>query len=393
MARRLTYKEVKEFVEGKEGNGCKLLSDEYINNSTKMLFQCKCGNEFETRFANFEYNNKRQCNECGKRIRVKKRRLTYEEVKHYIEVESGSGCKLLSKEYTNNCTPLKIKCKCGNEFKVNFSKFKDNKKQYCNICGYNIRTKKLRHSYSDIKNEFEKRGYILVSKEYKSLNEQLKYICPKHKDKGILTIWGTNLLKGHGCVYCGAESAGEILKKTNEEFISEMEEKYGDEYIILGEYINAKTKIKVKHNICGHEWSVTPANLLRGYGCPKCASSKGEKTIGEYLQSNNIDFISEYSFIDCRNELPLPFDFYLPDSNTLIEYDGKQHYEPVNFGGCSDDVALINHKRTKKHDNIKNTYCKSNNIKLVRIPYWDFDNIEQILDEVLSNKDSTYFIA
>ena len=133
---------------------------------------------------------------------------------------------------------------------------------------------------------------------------------------------------------------------------------------------------------------ISPSNLLKGHGCPECVNSKGETIISEYLKENNINYISEYTFDDCRNKRPLPFDFYLPDYNLLIEYDGEQHFEPVDFFGGEEQFEY-----QKYNDNIKNTYCIKNNINLIRIPYWDFDNIEKILDEVLSNKGSAYFIA
>ena len=78
---------------------------------------------------------------------------------------------------------------------------------------------------------------------------------------------------------------------------------------------------------------------------------------------------------------PLPFDFYLPDYNTCIEYDGIQHFEVVDYFGGLDGFIT-----TKIRDTIKNEYCKSKNIKLIRIPYWGFDNIENILKKELNIK-------
>ena len=75
------------------------------------------------------------------------------------------------------------------------------------------------------------------------------------------------------------------------------------------------------------------------------------------------------------------FWFYLPDYNLLIEYDGRQHFEISEyFGGYE---GFIN---TKIRDTIKNIYCRNNNIDLLRIPYWEFDNIENILIDKLNLK-------
>lgn len=82
--------------------------------------------------------------------------------------------------------------------------------------------------------------------------------------------------------------------------------------------------------------------------------------------------------------MPLPFDFYLPQNNIIIEYDGQHHYFPVNFNGITDEEALENHKMTKKHDKQKDNYCLKHNIKIIRIPYWDLKIIPNILDEKIA---------
>ena len=101
--------------------------------------------------------------------------------------------------------------------------------------------------------------------------------------------------------------------------------KYG--YDELNEYIDAKTPITHKCKICGYEWLVKPNHTLCGHSCPKCNQSIGERTISQWLFDNNIYFIPQYSFDECMDKLSLPFDFYLPDYNTCIEYDGEQQYD------------------------------------------------------------------
>lgn len=67
----------------------------------------------------------------------------------------------------------------------------------------------------------------------------------------------------------------------------------------------------------------------------------------------------------------------------MIEYDGEQHFKPINFGGISNEKAYENYNINKKHDEIKNNYSKLHNIKLIRIPYYDFKDIEKILNKEL----------
>ena len=85
-------------------------------------------------------------------------------------------------------------------------------------------------------------------------------------------------------------------------------------------------------------------------------------------------FNVEHSFIDCVYKHSLKFDCYLYEKNICIEYDGIQHFEPIEYFGGTE---VFN--ETILRDSIKNRYCEQNSIKLIRIPYWDFDNIEKII--------------
>ena len=142
---------------------------------------------------------------------------------------------------------------------------------------------------------------------------------------------------------------------THEQFMEKfyVKNKNAENIEILGEYVNNKTKIKVRCKIDGHEWKAIPKHLLNKVGCPKCNESKGEKRVAEYLDSRNIEYKPQYRFDNCRSKN----DTYERAFNRFIE--------------------------GKIRDTIKTIYCKENNIKLIRIPYWDFDNIEKILEKEL----------
>lgn len=127
-------------------------------------------------------------------------------------------------------------------------------------------------------------------------------------------------------------------------------------------------------SICEHEWKTLVLNRSHGWGCPKCSLSKGEKKIFRFLDKNNIGYIPQFRFDNCRNIYSLPFDFYLSNFNICIEYHGKQHYEPKEFFGG--EKKLI---KRRQLDKIKFDYCENNEIDLLIIPYWDFNNIETIL--------------
>lgn len=109
-----------------------------------------------------------------------------------------------------------------------------------------------------------------------------------------------------------------------------------------------------------------------------CKESKGERIISKFLTNNNIVFIKEKRFDNCRDILPLPFDFYLPKYNTCIEFDGIQHYKIIDGRG------KYNLEYIKMHDDIKNEYCNSNKISIIRIKYTESKNIEKILLDKLN---------
>lgn len=150
-------------------------------------------------------------------------------------------------------------------------------------------------------------------------------------------------------------------------------------YKILSGYIGAdKGKILIDFN-CGHEphW-ITPSDLKQNYGCPVCKESKGEKCIRGYLEKNNIEFEQECKSNNCKYKNFLRFDFYIPKYNLCVEFDGEQHYKARDFFGGQKSFEL-----TQKRDKIKNKYCSDNKINLIRIPYWELENIDNILDEEL----------
>ena len=117
--------------------------------------------------------------------------------------------------------------------------------------------------------------------------------------------------------------------------------------------------------------------------------SNGEYQISQCLKMNNIDYIPQYTFKDCKDKKVLPFDFYLPKYNCCIEYDGTSHYIPNPFGSWNTKENVL---KTQQHDKIKNQYCYENNIRLIRIPYWDLEKInsDYILNLLNSEREDSW---
>lgn len=104
-----------------------------------------------------------------------------------------------------------------------------------------------------------------------------------------------------------------------------------------------------------------------------------ERQVRESLEQIGENFLQQHIFDECKNEMVLPFDFYLPDRKVAIEVDGIHHFKPLEFYGGAEQF-----KKQKIRDNIKNNFCADNGIKLIRIPYWDVKNSHSIIQKAVS---------
>jgi hypothetical protein len=318
-----------------------------------------------------------RCPKCSHRIF-----LNTEEFKNLIYEQIGYDYELIS-EFKNYKSDIQVLHKtCGNVFTIRAERFMLRKK--CAIC-YPLKQIKPRKMNTEI---FKNDIFNLVGDEYQLLSEyekSSKKVLMLHEKCGIKYYVRPNeFLQGSRCPECFRRKL-----KTLEEFKKEVYELIQDEYEVIGQYINTDTCIKFKHNECQNEFNMRPNDFLRGQRCPVCEKSKAEKFIKDYLIKNNINFIDEYMFDDCRGmKRPLPFDFAIFNENKcikfLIEYDGEFHYKPI--------VGIENLKYQKRNDSIKTNYCLRNNIPLLRIPYWEFNNIETILVNWMINYNIKYAV-
>lgn len=196
-----------------------------------------------------------------------------------------------------------------------------------------------------------------------------KYAQPNH------------VLTNRGCKECGIRNWANTRIKTHEDFVKDLYDVFGDEYTAVSQYIHSKHPIDIKHNKCGNIWTTTPNPLLKGHGCPYCAHgrSKGEIRVEKCLTNLHINFEPQqkYEGLFGLGGGLLSYDFYLPDYNLLIEYQGEYH------DGTASNQTEKEFEIQKEHDRRKRNYAKTHNIELLEIWYWDFKNIEQILESRL----------
>lgn len=198
-----------------------------------------------------------------------------------------------------------------------------------------------------------------------------------------------NLFRGKTCRICSYKKRAEQKTLSNNEWVEIVNSIAGDEYIFLEDYAGSKTKILVRHTVCGHEYRVSPEKFGDNRRCPKCKSSNGEKHIVTWLEANGYGFEREVTFPGCRDIGILRFDFKIFRSDGswfLLEYDGNQHFNDGRFGGLLKD--------TLRRDKIKNDFCLMNKYELHRIPYTLYDRpgasngrIDSKLKEICDNSD------
>ena len=272
-------------------------------------------------------------------------------------------------DYINSSIKIDIICEKHGVFKQTPNKH--NCGRGCPDCSH---TKKL-FTEDFIKNAIKIHGYKYDYSKvvYKNNRSKVDIIC---KDHGIFKqSYSSHVTNKQDCPEC--VRLNRYL--TTDEFIEKSIEVHGDLYSydnVLYDGYNNRVDIFCKK--CDKYFLQSPGNHLNGKGHKDCAVvSKGEKKICDILCLMGIYFDREKKFNGCSDKQHLPFDFYLPDHNICIEYDGEIHYHSIDFFGGEGKL-----KDRQRKDKIKTDYCIENDINLIRIPYWEYDNIDIILNEI-----------
>lgn len=375
-----------------------------------------------------KYRVKKEDKKPTKRNNKKKTTEQYKQELHNI----NPNIEVLE-EYINNKTKILHLCKtCNHKWKSypsNILKGSD-----CPKCYH---TNRIKTNDEFVKEMYEKHPNIEILSEYIKASEKISCRC-----KICGYIWSAtarSLSHGTGCMQCGYESMKKKVRKSHQIFVEELQE-INSNIILLEEYINNYTKIKVKCKICNHEWNPFPtgllsghgcpecsrynimlseneffdrinfcsnntiiihnsyngllldyvceckkcgniwetkgAHLIRGHACPKCKSSRGERIICSILDNHKIEYYFQKSFYELKGV-----------GNKPLSYD---FYIPkynllIEFQGIQHDITNDffggekQFKIQQEHDKRKREYAKQNNINLLEIWYYDIDNIESIL--------------
>ena len=232
---------------------------------------------------------------------------------------------------------------------------------------------KRANKYFNILNRIcEDNGYVLITKmdEYTDLQMRIKFICPKH---GLQNMPLNDLMQGHLCFDCGREKAIMNSKVQQDEVKKRIESVKGNTWINEGEYTGSMDRNLWIKCSCGNKFCVNLRDYKIINRCPTCAKSESTpaRNVRLFLEELGIDYTKEKIFKECKDVKPLPFDFYLPEYNLIIEYDGEGHYLESFYiqKGVKNPLDALH--KTQYHDKIKDEYCKKHNIYILRIPYWE----------------------
>lgn len=294
------------------------------------------------------------------------KRKTHEQF--LIEMSQNHPTLIVLDKYKNGRTKVNLECSvCGYRFGATPGSLY--MKHGCPKCSGS-----LKKSTSEFIEELRiVNDSITVLGNYKNSKTEIMVSCNKCGHK-----WGAtpnSLLSGKGCRVCAG-----TMPKSHEQFITEMKQKHPTVNVI-GNYINNREKVECKCMVCGKTFYGIPHAMIdMNHDCPYCSMSQGERAISNWLDNNGFVYCQEYRFADCKDINQLPFDFYIPSINTVIEYDGVQHFKVNQFFGGKKAFDKL-----KIHDKIKDNYCSKNGINILRISFYDYKNINEILTNKLTN--------
>lgn len=249
------------------------LSDEnpvYKKQTDKVIVKCKkCNSEFEG-VALRLLQKQKNCPFCTTKSQFLTEDLFIRKLKESnLTVEYVDGYNGLSRKCNFKCA------KCGKIFSAKPNLILKDKRNYCSNCNY-TNAVRSRDEYTFNKNKFfntiKKKTNLKVIGEYKSYNEGILLKCNKCGNEWMAIP--RNIVSGTKCPLCQSKRSGLKLSLTDKEFRKRIYDMNGDEYTVLGRYINNRTHIKVRHNKCGKIWNANPSSLLSGSKCPYCVGHK-----------------------------------------------------------------------------------------------------------------------
>lgn len=370
--KKYTYEDVQKFISQK---GYTLITPKFepFNCSMYVDYICPIHGRQKIQIAHLLRDNQ-GCPQCGKNNSIQNRRIDI--TSNEIQKEHKNLCERLDLIYVDTIRrPIDDKnhyrifieyiCKKhqieGVQIKEKYALQKS--KIPCRYCNH----KKLPKDYILKLAKDGSPNIEILSDDFEKINDYVDCKCLIHNKITKKCI--RDIILNRSCYYCGLDKLSNYSKLSDSE-ISNRIHSINNKIEYISGYDGANKRFKVRCKVCGYEWEtyLHSVNL-----CPCCENFyHGEKYIENYLIKNQIKYVSQKKFDDCKYKHKLSFDFYLPDKNICIEYQGQQHYVPIEYFGGIEKFHIQQIK-----DGIKRDYCKENNIKLVEISY-KYDTQEKV---------------
>lgn len=361
MSKKLTTEEFIDRATKIHGKKYDYSESEYKNSTTKVKINCpKHGVFYQLPFGHMSGKG---CKKCGIEKAANNRRTNRDDFIKKSKAIHGERYCYSKFDYKTNRTKSVIICnEHGSFLQTPTNHLKGNG---CPVCAgrflnTNLFIEKAKKIHGD------RYDYSRVS--FKRSNEKVPIFCSEH---GLFMQRPNCHLSGKGCLKCRFENQ----KGNIHAFVKRATKIHGKKYDYSESvYKGYSERLKIVCPDHGAFYQTPAVHISQKSGCPECSSSKGEKRIRLFLQSNKLIHSKEWTIPNTR----LRCDFFLTEAHTIIEYDGRQHFQPIEmFGG---EKAF---KARQKRDSRKNAIAEKMGLKMIRIPYWDYDNIESILQKHL----------
>lgn len=383
MSAKITDERIRK--ELKEYN-CEFISQHRVGEVLYYVAKCFCGEIYEKSYKVSKRSKHMECKKCAKiqTARIFRSFLTYDALKYFIEY--NSVCKFISSSGLKNGDNVNLTCEeCGCEFSTLIASFKSGKKS-CNKCSLKKCNQEKVTKLDDVLKILESQKIKYVSGVIENEDSLLELYCEKCEESFQKRVFGVKRNKII-CQRCSLKHRKDKTRTSTEKEQKKCDKAKKDKYKILEVYFNGEQqKIKVLRVACGHEYTIYKSSFYKNrHICKICDVFGMEKITLDFLEKQNIDYVKDYFFSDLIGVGggTLFYDYAVIKNNKiymLIECQGEQHYKPVNHYGGEDTFI-----RQQEHDNRKRNYAKEHNIPLLEIPYWESENIENILSEALIN--------
>lgn len=351
----------------------------YVNLKTKVKCVCHvCKHEWLANPRDLLVG--KSCPQCAIKKSVDSKRKTNDAFLSELAKMNPNITPL--EPYAGALTKIHVRCKiCKNEWNVEPHSLLQGKG--CNVCSSARAGLKSRKSHTKfIKEMTQKHPELIVNGTY--VDSWTSISCTCVNCNRTFNVKPADILSRKGCPKCNIDNLPQRQAKPFQQFVSELKS-INPDIIVLGGYTKASERVDVKCNICGHQWSPIGTSLTSGFGCPRCAQSRGEKVISQFLKDNSVAFIPQQTFsglVGVGGRL-LSYDFYLPEYNLLIEYQGEYH------DGTAGNQTTEEFIRQQEHDKRKKKYADKHNIQLLTIWYYEQDKMIEILNNTLYNPVTT----